>query len=241
MCSGRVDLSFVFRAFANGVDGVLIGGCRLNECNYITHGNYQALNMVLLAKRLMEYIGINPERLRIEFMSGAEANKFVETVNDFTKKVREIGPLGKGEGLDEGTLKSKINDMMKVIPYIKIAKREKLAVRLTNPDTWADHFTKEEIEALFRDMPSYYIDPEKCQACTTCARRCPVDAIDSKKNMVHIIDQGKCIKCGTCFEACPPRFGAVTRIVGAPVPPPLPEEKRAIVRKAKEAKEKEVA
>jgi len=238
MCSGRVDLSFVFRAFANGMDGVFIGGCRLNECNYITHGNYQALNMVLLAKRLMEHIGINPERLRIEFMSAAEANRFVETVNDFTKKIREIGPLGKGEGLDNETLQSRIRDMMKVIPYIKIAKREKLAVRLTNPDTWEGHFTKEEIEALFRDMPSYYIDPEKCQACTTCARRCPVDAIDSKKNMVHIIDQGKCIKCGTCFEACPPRFGAVTKIVGAPVPPPVPEEKRAIVRKAKE---KEVA
>jgi len=65
----------------------------------------------------------------------------------------------------------------------------------------------------------------------TCARRCPVDAIDSKKNMVHIIDQEKCIKCGTCLEVCPPKFGAVTKIVGAPVPPPVSEEKRVIVRK----------
>ncbi|HOL06630.1 MAG TPA: 4Fe-4S binding protein, partial [Syntrophorhabdaceae bacterium] len=85
---------------------------------------------------------------------------------------------------------------------------------------------------------SYWIDPEKCQACMTCARRCPVEAIDSKKNMVHIINQDKCIKCGTCLEACPPRFGAVTKIVGQPVPPPIPEDKRAIVRKGKE---KEVA
>jgi len=72
----------------------------------------------------------------------------------------------------------------------------------------------------------------------TCARRCPVEAIDSKKNMVHIINQDKCIKCGTCYEACPPRFAAVTKIVGQPVPPPIPEEKRTIVRKGKE---KEVA
>jgi len=50
MCSGRVDLAFVLKAFANGMDGVFIGGCRLNECNYVTHGNYHALNMVLLLR-----------------------------------------------------------------------------------------------------------------------------------------------------------------------------------------------
>ena len=48
MCSGRVDLAFVLRAFSKGMDGVFIGACHLNECNYITHGNYHALNMVLL-------------------------------------------------------------------------------------------------------------------------------------------------------------------------------------------------
>ena len=51
MCSGRVDLEFVLRAFSNGMDGVIIGGCRLNECNYITHGNYHALTMALLCKK----------------------------------------------------------------------------------------------------------------------------------------------------------------------------------------------
>jgi F420-non-reducing hydrogenase iron-sulfur subunit len=71
----------------------------------------------------------------------------------------------------------------------------------------------------------------------TCARRCPVDAIDSKKGMVHIIDQEKCIKCGTCFEVCPPKFKAVTKLVRVPVPPPPPEEKRAVKRE----REKEVA
>lgn len=74
MCSGRVDLEFVLRAFSNGMDGVFIGACHLNECNYITHGNYHTMNMVLLCKRLLEYIGINPERLTLRFMSGAEAN-----------------------------------------------------------------------------------------------------------------------------------------------------------------------
>ena len=78
MCSGRVDLAFVLRAFSNGADGVFIGACHLNECNYTTHGNYQALSMVNIFRKIMKHIGLNPERLRIEFMSGSEANLFVE-------------------------------------------------------------------------------------------------------------------------------------------------------------------
>ncbi len=105
MCTGRVDLEFVLRAFSNGMDGVFIGGCRLNECNYITHGNYHALNMVLLVKKIMEHIGLNPERLRIAFMSSAEGTVFAEVMSDFSRKVRELGPLGYGEGLDETKLK----------------------------------------------------------------------------------------------------------------------------------------
>ena len=238
MCSGRVDLAFVLRAFSNGIDGEFIGGCHLNECNYITHGNYHALNMVLLCKKLMEHIGLNPERLRIAFMSGAEANVFVESVNDFVKNVKTIGPLGKAEGIDKEELKSRLAELTKLVPYIKVIKNEKLGTRLENPDEYDTFFTKDEIDALFREVASYYIDPTKCQACMTCARRCPVEAIISAKGQVHVIDQEKCIKCGTCFEACPPRFGAVTKIVGEAVPPPLPEDQRAIVRKSKE---KEVA
>ena len=238
MCSGRVDLAFVLRAFSNGIDGVFIGGCHLNECNYITHGNYHALNMVLLCKKLMEHIGLNPERLRIAFMSGAEANVFVESVNDFVKNVKTIGPLGKAEGIDKEELKSRLAELTKLVPYIKVIKNEKLGTRLENPDEYDTFFTKDEIDALFREVASYYIDPTKCQACMTCARRCPAEAIISAKGQIHVIDQEKCIKCGTCFEACPPRFGAVTKIVGEAVPPPLPEDQRAIVRKSKE---KEVA
>jgi len=127
-----------------------------------------------------------------------------------------------------------LEHLMTLIPYLKIAKREKLASRLKDPESWDELFTREEIETLFREIPSYYIEPEKCQACMTCARRCPVEAIRSGKNLIHIIEQEKCIRCGTCLEVCPSRFSAVTKIVGAPIPPPLPEEKRAIIRKAKE-------
>ena len=234
MCSGRVDPEFVLRAFSNGMDGVFIGGCRLNECNYITHGNYHALNMVLLFKRIMEHVGLNPERLRIEFMSSAEGIVFAEVMSDFGKKVRELGPLGNGEGLNEYELKAKLAEVAKLIPYIKVMENAKLGKHLLNPAEYDQFFTREEIDKLFSEAPSYYIDPEKCQACMICARRCPAEAIISAKGQIHIVKQEECIKCGTCFEVCPPKFGAVTKIVGAPVPPPLPEDRRSIVRKSKE-------
>jgi coenzyme F420-reducing hydrogenase delta subunit/Fe-S-cluster-containing hydrogenase component 2 len=236
MCTGRVDLAFVLRAFSKGNDGVFIGGCHLNECNYITHGNYHALNMVLLCRKIMEHIGLNPERLRIEFMSSGEGILFAEVINDFVKTVKGLGPLGKGKGeeIDKEELKSKLAEITKLVPYIKMVKNEKLGSRLQNIEEYDKLFTKDEIDSLFREVVSYYIDPTKCQACMTCAKRCPVEAIISAKNQIHVIDQEKCIKCGTCFEACPPKFGAVTKISGEPVPPPIPEEKRTIVRKSKE-------
>jgi coenzyme F420-reducing hydrogenase delta subunit/ferredoxin len=238
MCSGRVDLAFVLRAFSNGMDGVFIGGCRLNECNYVTHGNYHALNMVLLLKRIMEHIGLNPERLKIEFMSGAEATVFVETVNGFVKKVKALGPLGQGEGIKQNELKSRLAEISKLVPYLKLVNQDKLASRLKTPEEYDGLFTKDEIDRLFREMVSYYIDPEKCQACMTCLRRCPAEAIVGGKNKIHVIDQDKCIKCGTCLEVCPPRFESVKKISGQPVPPPIPEEKRTLVRKGKEKGEK---
>ncbi len=206
----------------------------MNECNYSTHGNYHALNMVLLSRRIMEHIGLNPERLSIEFMSGAESNVFVESVNSFVKQVRELGPLGKAEGLDQYTLQSKLAEITKLVPYIKRINQSKLASRLTNPRDYDGLFAKDEIDKLFREVVSYYIDPEKCQACMICARRCPEQAIIGGKNQIHVVDQDRCIKCDTCFEVCPPRFAAVRKISGEPVPAPLAEERRAIGRKSKE-------
>jgi len=233
MCSGRVDLEFVLRAFSNGMDGVFIGGCRLNECNYITHGNYDALNMVLLGRKIMEFIGLDPERLRIEFMSSGEGIHFTEVVDDFSKKVKALGPLGKSDQIDRDELKSKLAEVRKLIPYIKIAKREKLKSRLENEAEYSELFSSAEIDKLFSEVVSYYIDPDKCQACMICRQRCPVEAIAGGKNQIHVIDQETCIKCGTCFEACPPRFGAVCKISGEPAPDPIPEAERTIVRKPK--------
>ena len=222
MCSGRVDLEFVLRAFSNGTDGVFIGGCHLGDCNYVTHGNYHALNMVLLCRKIMEHIGLNPERLRIKFMSAGDGIPFAEMMSDFSREVKQLGPLGKGEGeaIETEELQAKIAEVTKLIPYIKIVEREKLESRLDDKEEQEKLFTLKDIESLFREVVSYYIDPEKCKACMTCAKRCPADAIIGGKNQIHVIDQEKCIKCGTCFEACPPKFGAVTKILRRVRPDP---------------------
>ena len=113
-----------------------------------------------------------------------------------------------------------------------------------NPFLSTLKYFREEYEAHVKDkrcpalsckeLIAFYIDPEKCKACMTCAKKCPSNAIISAKNQIHIVDQEKCTKCGTCFEVCPPKFRAVTKISGEPVPPPIPEEARTIVRESKQ-------
>ena len=152
MCTGRVDLAFVLRAFSNGADGVFIGGCHLNECHYITDGNYHALNMVLLCKKLMEHIGINPERLRLEWVSAGEGIRFAEVITDFTKKLKELGPLGIGEGIDENGLKLKLEAVKNLVPYIKLVERERLRVRFDTEDEYNEFFNSDEVDRLFREL-----------------------------------------------------------------------------------------
>jgi coenzyme F420-reducing hydrogenase delta subunit len=152
MCTGRVDLAHVLRAFSKGSDGVFIGGCRLNECNYITHGNYHALNKVLLFKKIMAHLGLNPERLKIEFMSSGEGNLFAEVVDHFIKQVKELGPLGQGEGIDENGLKLKLKAFTKLIPYIRLVESERLRVHFTTIEEYQAFYSSEELERLFREL-----------------------------------------------------------------------------------------
>lgn len=152
MCSGRVDLEFILRAFSNGQDGVFIGGCRLNECNYITHGNFDALSITYLCRKIMKHIGLNPERLRIEFMSGADGNLLAEVTNDFTEKVKALGPIGKGEGLDDTMLKFNLEAVRKLIPFIKLLERERLRVPVKSEAAYKEFFESTEVNRLFDEI-----------------------------------------------------------------------------------------
>jgi NADH-quinone oxidoreductase subunit F len=102
-------------------------------------------------------------------------------------------------------------------------------------DEYEAHIKEKRCPALTcKELISYHIDTGKCQACMICLRKCPAEAVDGGKKKIHVINQEKCTKCGTCFEVCPSRFGAVNKISGEPVPPPIPEEERIIIRKSKE-------
>jgi F420-non-reducing hydrogenase iron-sulfur subunit len=151
MCSGRVDLAHVFRALSRGADGVFIGACHLGECNYITHGNYHALTMVHLSKKLLEHIGLNPERVNIKFMSGADSNLFVEGVTGFVQKVKELGPLGQGEGMDDKQLKFKLEAVTGLIPYIRLVERERLRLPAMPAEEYGKFFDSDEMSRLFEE------------------------------------------------------------------------------------------
>jgi len=92
MCSGRVDPTFVLKAFREGADGVFIGGCHPGDCHYIS-GNYQAYKRKQLIESMLDQFGIEPERYRFEFIAGSEGDKFARVAREVTEAVRKVGPL----------------------------------------------------------------------------------------------------------------------------------------------------
>jgi F420-non-reducing hydrogenase iron-sulfur subunit len=92
MCSGRLDPQFVLAALRSGADGVLIGGCHPGDCHY-QEGNYKALRRFKLLQRLLAGMGIEPERVRLEWIAASEGDKVQRVINEMTNQVRELGPL----------------------------------------------------------------------------------------------------------------------------------------------------
>ena len=92
MCSGRVSPEMILRAFRSGADGVLVLGCHIGECHY-TSGNHRTAKRVPLLRNLLGYVGISPDRLRLDWVSAAEAPKFARVTKEFVEAVRELGPL----------------------------------------------------------------------------------------------------------------------------------------------------
>lgn len=152
MCTGRVDLAFVLRAFTNGADGVFIGGCWPGECHYVTEGNYDVLFNVHLGRKLLERIGINPKRLRLEWIAASEGTRYAEVMNDFGKQLKDLGPLGKGEGLEAQTLKLNLEALTRLLPYTKLVERERLRVRFTTEQEYQDYFDSDEFNRLFEEL-----------------------------------------------------------------------------------------
>ncbi len=91
MCSGMVSPDLVVRALSKGADGVLVLGCHLGECHYM-EGNFNAAKRMAVIKNLLAFTGIDPARLRVEWVSSAEAPKLVEIVTDFSNQIKDLGP-----------------------------------------------------------------------------------------------------------------------------------------------------
>jgi len=92
MCSGRVDPTFVVKALNDGADGVLIAGCHPGDCHY-SEGNYKAMRRYPMLMNLLEQFGVERERVRLEWISASEGERFAEVVREFTEQIRSLGPL----------------------------------------------------------------------------------------------------------------------------------------------------
>lgn len=152
MCTGRVDLSFIFRAFAKGADGVIIGGCWPGECHYVTEGNFDALANMHLGRKLMARVGLRPERLRLEWVAASEGARFAELMTAFSNEMRDLGPLGKPEGLDADTLKLRLGAIDRLIPYLKLVERERLRPPVRSEDGINQFYLREEADLLFDQL-----------------------------------------------------------------------------------------
>jgi len=94
MCSGRVDPVHIFDAFKNGIDGVAVLGCHPGDCHYQT-GNYEAENKMKMTKNVLEKIGMNSDRLYLDWVSAAEGKRFSEVISELTRSIKKIGPIRK--------------------------------------------------------------------------------------------------------------------------------------------------
>jgi NADH:ubiquinone oxidoreductase subunit F (NADH-binding)/(2Fe-2S) ferredoxin/ferredoxin len=182
---------------------------------------------------------VDVARYFLDFLSDESCGKCVPCREGIRQMLKILTNISKGEG-KEGDIEL-LEELSQVTRDASLCALGRTAA---NPVLSTIHYFRDEYEAHIKEkrcpayvckaLTSYYIDPEKCQACMICLRQCPAGAISGGKNQIHVIDQEKCTKCGTCFEACPPRFGAVKKISGEPVPSPIPEEARIIARKSKE-------
>jgi F420-non-reducing hydrogenase iron-sulfur subunit len=97
-CTGRIDTLFILKAFERGADGVIVSGCHPADCHY-TSGNYHARRRFAVFRELMEFVGIDPQRVTFSWVSASEGGKWAEVVNSTTERIRGLGPFDEYPGL----------------------------------------------------------------------------------------------------------------------------------------------
>ena len=142
----------IIRAFSKGADGVIVGGCWPGECHYVTEGNYDALANMHLCKKLLVRIGVKPERMRLEWLAASEGSRFAEVMSQFSAQMRDLGPLGKPEGLDDAALKLRLGAVSRLLPYMKLVERERLRPPARTEDAINAFYECDEANRLFDDL-----------------------------------------------------------------------------------------
>jgi coenzyme F420-reducing hydrogenase delta subunit len=152
MCSGRVDPSIMMETFVNGADGVFVGACLLGECHY-TDGNYYSQARILVAKKILSYCGINPDRLEIRMMSSAEGAKFVKYVTEFTDTISKLGPLGESEHLTGEELSTKLQVARNAVEGKKLRWVMGKKVEFANTgNVYGEKFTEHELGRMYDEI-----------------------------------------------------------------------------------------
>ena len=185
---------------------------------------------------------VDTARYFLEFLSDESCGKCTPCREGIDQMLAILTNITEGKGKD-----GDIELLEEIAEVTKDASLCALGQTAANPVLSTLRYFRDEYEAhilekrcpagVCKALISYYIQPDKCQACLICYRNCPVGAITGVKKQIHVIDQNVCIKCGICFDVCPERFSAVEKISGRPVPPPLPLEKRAIKKKKSKGKQ----
>ncbi|MCP4896397.1 MAG: NADH-quinone oxidoreductase subunit NuoF [bacterium] len=181
---------------------------------------------------------VDVARYFIDFLTDESCGKCVPCREGLRQMHRILTKITEGRGEE-----SDIETLEELAETAQEASLCALGKTAPNPFLSTFRYFKDEYEAHIKEkrcpalsckkLVSYFIEPEKCKACLICLKECPAGAIDGAKKTIHIIDQEVCDACGICFEVCPSRFEAVSRISGEPVPPPIAEDQRTVIRKSK--------
>jgi len=144
MCSGRVDPELILDTFLYGADGVFIGGCHLGDCHYL-EGNYYAEKKIEMAKRLLKAAGVEPERLRLEWISASEGERFAAIITEFTEETKELGPVKCEKEELEAACIAAADYKLRILA----TKEREL---LEDGNKYGEVFTMHELDRLLEDM-----------------------------------------------------------------------------------------
>ena len=204
MCSGRVEPSFVLKAFAEGADGVLIAGCHIpSDCHY-TNGNFKTLARYEMFQPLLDELGIDRRRLRLEWISASEGEKFAKVMDEFSSQIKELGKL---EIKKQCPVCDDPDFRGTECPLIQCA-QEFVACEAAAGGHVDLQERKERRLPTKTTEPSINYYPNKCIRCGSCVEACRVQSIEA----IHLSDLGvdmdsdRCVRCGQCIMACPLGF-----------------------------------